>query len=151
MKLLTYLLSFAGLFFLASSLVPAVETVPGNFVNLGLWVAARMEGKEEWVTWQFDQPDRSSGVRQAFRPSDCPIVALDHNLHGLNADSRYAISDMDGQQSWTVMTGHEFMERCLQIRIEGPRRGLHHIFESRQVTRAAVLSLRPDGARYRPL
>ena len=48
-----------------------------------------------WMVWQFDRPDLSAGLVQAFRRRECPYVSAQYNLRGLEPDAHYVVSDVD--------------------------------------------------------
>ena len=72
--------------------------------------------KDVWMAWQFNQPDGSSGLVQAFRRPDCPYVSAQYKLHALESDSVYIVSDHDTGKT-RQMTGRELMNDGLTITI----------------------------------
>jgi alpha-galactosidase len=60
-----------------------------------------------WIVWQFHRPDLGEGVVQAFRRPDAPSDKLSVKLHGLVAEQRYEIENLDGGRE--VRTGAELM------------------------------------------
>jgi alpha-galactosidase len=69
-----------------------------------------------WMAWQFDRPDLSAGLIQAFRRSNCPYVSARCKLCALEPDARYIVSDLDADGP-REMTGRELMEKGLSITI----------------------------------
>jgi alpha-galactosidase len=66
------------------------------------------------MAWQFDRPDLSAGVIQAFRRRECPYVTAQFRLRGLEPDAPYVVSDLDSDQL-RQMTGRELMDKGLLI------------------------------------
>jgi alpha-galactosidase len=69
-----------------------------------------------WMAWQFDRPDRAGGLVQAFRRPNCPYVAAQYKLRGLEPDARYIVSDLDAAAPKEI-SGRELMEQGLLITI----------------------------------
>ena len=69
-----------------------------------------------WAAWQFDRPDLSAGLVQAFRRPNCPYVSAQYKLRGLEADARYVVNDLDNDRP-QEMTGRELMDKGLLIAI----------------------------------
>ncbi|MDO8303364.1 MAG: alpha-galactosidase [Sedimentisphaerales bacterium] len=50
--------------------------------------------KDVWIAWQFNSPDGSGGMIQAFRRPDSYTRTAQFSLQGLNADVSYEITDL---------------------------------------------------------
>jgi len=70
-----------------------------------------------WMAWQFDRPERSDGLIQAFRRAACKDNAIRVNLHSLEPDAVYIVADHDVAGT-TEMTGRELMETGLTIAVK---------------------------------
>lgn len=73
-------------------------------------------GRDGWMAWQFDLPGASHGMVQAFRRDKCIFEVGRLKLHGLEPDARYAILDLDTDQS-QQMTGRQLMEKGFRVTI----------------------------------
>jgi alpha-galactosidase len=71
------------------------------------------------MVWQFDRPDLTEGMVQAFRRTNSPCITAQYKLHALEPDSLYLISDLDAHQSRQI-SGQELMEKGLLITISQP-------------------------------
>jgi alpha-galactosidase len=69
-----------------------------------------------WAAWQFDRPDLSAGVVQAFRRAQCPYVTARYKLRSLEAGAFYEVTDLDTNRP-QVMSGRELLEDGLLIAI----------------------------------
>jgi len=74
---------------------------------------------DRWMAWQFDRPDLKEGMVQAFRRGGSPSEIERFKLHGLEAEARYAVINLD-VASTTEMTGRQLMEEGLSVRIPEP-------------------------------
>ncbi len=70
-----------------------------------------------WMAWQFDRPERGEGLVQAFRRSNSPLSSAQFELHGLEADARYEITNADEPGTQTL-TGRELMQKGLNISLK---------------------------------
>jgi alpha-galactosidase len=70
-----------------------------------------------WMAWQFDRPERGEGLVQAFRRSNSALNSAEFELHGLQPDARYEISNADvpGTQ---ILTGRELMQKGLIVSLK---------------------------------
>ncbi len=73
--------------------------------------------EEVWMAWQFDRPDLSGGLVQAFRRAASPMSAATFKLSGLVPDASYDVIDLDTDQSLTL-TGAQLMDPGLPVAIE---------------------------------
>jgi alpha-galactosidase len=77
------------------------------------------------MAWQFDRPDPSAslragpgeGVVQAFRRADSPYESARFQLHGLDPEARYTVTNLD-VPGRTEATGRELMEQGLRVVLE---------------------------------
>ncbi|MCH2597709.1 MAG: GH36 C-terminal domain-containing protein, partial [Pirellulales bacterium] len=79
-------------------------------------LTAYSTNNQSWMAWQFDQPDRSGGMIQAFRRDDCPFLSAQLLLQNLDPDARYVVNDYDEEQP-VEKTGRELMEQGLVVTI----------------------------------
>ena len=52
-----------------------------------------------WMAWQFDRPEAGEGMVQVFRRKDSIYMSAQLPLRGLEPDSVYTVSNVDGTQS----------------------------------------------------
>ena len=71
---------------------------------------------DAWLAWQFDMPEKSEGVVQAFRRDQCKVEITQLKLRGLESEGQYNIHNFDQEETQTL-TGEELMEKGLSIRI----------------------------------
>ena len=69
------------------------------------------------MAWQFDRPERGEGLVQAFRRSNSPLSSAELELHGLEADARYEITNAD-EPGIQTLTGRELMEKGLKVSLK---------------------------------
>jgi alpha-galactosidase len=62
-----------------------------------------------WMGWQFDLPDRGTGMIQVFRRSECIYKSADLPLHGLDPEASYRVRNLDSPEGH-VMTGRKLMD-----------------------------------------
>ena len=76
-----------------------------------------------WMAWQFDKPEDSEGVIQAFRRPQSSVVSMNFKLRGLDADGRYTLTnpDFEGDRQ---MSGRELMESGLLVTLDQPRQAV---------------------------
>ena len=72
----------------------------------------------DWIGWQFYRPETGTGFVQAFRRGESNYVMGSFPLFGLEADARYAVTDVDNPETATELTGRELMEGGLPITIK---------------------------------
>ena len=70
-----------------------------------------------WMAWQFDRSEAGEGLVQAFRRSNSITESAQLELHGLQADARYEIRNVDVSGS-QILTGRELMQRGLEISLK---------------------------------
>ncbi len=70
--------------------------------------------QDVWAAWQWHRPDLDAGVVQAFRRADCATDDVHLKLRGLDARSRYAVTDFDTGKV-TATTGRDLMTTGLHL------------------------------------
>jgi alpha-galactosidase len=70
----------------------------------------------EWMAWQFDAPERSEGIVQAFRRQDSVYTSSRFRLRGLERDATYRITDVDAGEAMTA-SGAQLMDEGLEMKI----------------------------------
>ncbi len=78
-----------------------------------------MIGKDKWVAWQFHDRKDNSGIVQAFRRDEAPLVEMVYTLRGLDKAARYEVFNEDDNTTVTY-SGEELMNG-LTIRLEKQR------------------------------
>jgi alpha-galactosidase len=75
-------------------------------------------GKDDWIAWQFNRPEQSNGVVQAFfRDENNNQVEPARNLHlrGLDSAAMYEVTDLDTGTPNTI-SGKRLMQEGLQVK-----------------------------------
>jgi hypothetical protein len=67
------------------------------------------------MAWQFDLPEAGRGMVQAFRREQSAYEAARFALRGLEADGRYAVTDLDDASQKQELTGRELLDNGLQV------------------------------------
>ena len=92
----------------------------GDFYPLAPY---RLDG-DVWMAWQFDLPEAGEGLVQAFRREGSVYEAARFKLHGLDANARYLVTDLDGDIR-SEIRGLELLEQGLPVTLKGrPAAGL---------------------------
>ena len=78
---------------------------------------------EVWMAWQFDKPEISEGVIQAFRRPESPVVSMTFKLRGLEADELYLLTNPDAKDT-QQMSGRDLAEQGLSITLNQPRQAV---------------------------
>jgi alpha-galactosidase len=89
----------------------------GDFYPLAAWSLA----KDVWVAWQYDRPELGEGLVQAFRREDSPYELARFKLRGLEAASRYWVTDLDKREAPRQFSGGELMDHGLPITLSDSR------------------------------
>jgi alpha-galactosidase len=71
---------------------------------------------DRWIAWQFDAPELTKGLVQAFRRSSNNVPSMTFKLRGLDPKATYAVHDFDASGS-TSATGSELMEKGLSVNL----------------------------------
>jgi hypothetical protein len=74
-------------------------------------------GRDAWMAWQFDVPEKGEGMLQAFRRAESPFYGLQLKLQGLDPAATYALADRDVHQKPKEYTGRQLMEQGLSVDI----------------------------------
>lgn len=96
----------------------------GDFYPLLPYSRAR----DVWMAWEFVRPEQGDGMLQVFRREECPTATACLPLRGLEAASRYRLTDLDGGQSWEA-SGQELMAPGLRLEISAPRSAKIYTFQ----------------------
>jgi alpha-galactosidase len=73
-------------------------------------------GRDEWMVWQYDRPERGEGIVQAFRQDSWEIFTKTFYLRGLNPVSQYEVTNLDLTGSVKV-SGKDIMQTGLVVEI----------------------------------
>lgn len=71
--------------------------------------------EDVWIAWQFNVPDKGTGVIQAFRRPENQDESVTLKLHQLDRNATYELSDCDSNGT-TKATGADLMEKGLTIK-----------------------------------
>ena len=71
---------------------------------------------DQWIAWQFDQPEKGEGVVQVFRRAQCAESTKTLRLRGLDPAAQYRITDFDEPGS-TKVSGRQLMGEGLNVKI----------------------------------
>jgi alpha-galactosidase len=82
----------------------------GDFYPLTAYSIA----SDVWIAWQFDRPDLSAGMVEAFRRADSPYETARFRLSALDPDADYEVQDLD-TPNVTRLTGRQLMEDGLVV------------------------------------
>ncbi|MBP5092949.1 MAG: NPCBM/NEW2 domain-containing protein [Abditibacteriota bacterium] len=77
-------------------------------------------GKEYWMAWQFDDPDKGAGVVQAFRRDEAPYYGVQLKLEAMDKDADYLLRDFD-KGPLGRFSGKALAEEGLRIELDQPR------------------------------
>jgi alpha-galactosidase len=72
---------------------------------------------DHWIAWQFDRPELSEGILQAFCRAECKDKSICLNLHALETDAVYTVTDFDVEGA-IEKTGSDLMESGLTIAVK---------------------------------
>ena len=70
----------------------------------------------EWAAWQFNRPESSDGMVEAYRRDKNEEGSKALKLRGLDAAAQYKVNDIDGGETKTV-SGKELMDTGLNVNI----------------------------------
>ena len=104
-------LDFALLKKLAAERRKVVDFMYGDFYPLTPY---NRDGAQ-WISWQFDRPDKDAGMVQAFRRSQSPYSAAVFHLRGLDTSATYSITDMDTPSKSVRVSGKKLVEEGLTV------------------------------------
>lgn len=69
------------------------------------------------LAWQYDHPENSAGLVQAFRRSDCATESIDLKLQGLDATCKYTVTNVDSPQNLHIISGNELKSTGLRVNL----------------------------------
>jgi alpha-galactosidase len=69
------------------------------------------------LAWQYDRPEQSAGLVQAFRRSDCPTDSIDLKLQGLDANRTYTITNIDDPAHSRTVLGADLTSDGLDVNL----------------------------------
>jgi hypothetical protein len=72
---------------------------------------------DAWMAWQFDVPEKGTGLVQVFRRSQSPFLALQVKLKGLDPEATYAVTDLDIHRQPTEYSGRQLLQQGLAVEI----------------------------------
>ena len=72
---------------------------------------------DAWMAWQYNRPETSAGMVQAFRRAQSPIEKVRFKLRGLDAAAQYVVRNLD-QPGELRFTGRELTEQGLPVEIK---------------------------------
>jgi alpha-galactosidase len=79
-----------------------------------------------WMGWQFDRPDRGTGMVQVFRRSESIYKTADLQLHGLDPEAEYRVRILNSPET-NVITGQQLMDVGVPVALnERPSATLIH-------------------------
>jgi len=73
-----------------------------------------------WMAWQFDDPEKGTGMIQAFRRADSVYESARFKLLGLRPEARYELKRLDEPGSRVEYTGTELMRQGFLVGITNP-------------------------------
>jgi alpha-galactosidase len=68
-----------------------------------------------WMAWQFNAPEKNSGMVQAFRRENSAFEVARFKLKGLEASAHYVVTDVDAPETSQEYSGTELMEKGLRV------------------------------------
>jgi alpha-galactosidase len=77
----------------------------------------RLDG-DVWMAWQFDLPEAGRGLVQVFRREQSAYEAARFALRGLDANGRYAVTDLDDAGRKQEYAGSELMNQGLPVALK---------------------------------
>ena len=69
------------------------------------------------MAWQFDRPEAGVGFLQAFRREKCIFEMGRLQLHGLDPEGQYEVTDLDDPGAPRLISGREITLRGLAVTI----------------------------------
>ena len=83
---------------------------------------------DTWCAMQFDRPSENDGIIQVFRRENSPYETARFSLGGINENSNYLFTDIDGGE-FTV-SGKELVKEGLKINIPDKRVAKIYLYKS---------------------
>jgi hypothetical protein len=72
----------------------------------------------KWMAWQFNSPERATGMVQAFRRAHAGESSVRLKLRGLDENATYVVTDIDQPQQARTMTGKQLGEEGLEVQVQ---------------------------------
>jgi alpha-galactosidase len=72
--------------------------------------------EKKWIAWQFDDPERNTGLVQAFRRRESNTAARILPLQGLEERAMYSLTDLDSEHT-RLVSGKDLLKQGLTITI----------------------------------
>jgi alpha-galactosidase len=72
---------------------------------------------EQWIAWQFDQPETGAGMVQAFRREKCAEAAQTFRLRGLEPTAQYTVTNFD-LDAPTTISGQDLLTKGLPLEVK---------------------------------
>jgi alpha-galactosidase len=72
----------------------------------------------DWLGWQFDRPEAAKGMVQVFRRANSAYVTAQLPLHALDANAKYAVTNVDEPDKRLEVSGKELVENGLVITMQ---------------------------------
>jgi alpha-galactosidase len=88
----------------------AIPYFAADYYPLTSWSIDR----SAWIAWQFNSPEKNSGIVEAFRRENSPFDTANFRLYGIDEDASYDVQDEDGGSTVTY-TGRELATRGLPV------------------------------------
>lgn len=104
-------LDYAALRRLVGQWRQVITNYYGDFYPLTSW----SRDNTLWMAWQFDRPETSSGLVQAFRREESCYESARFKLRGLDPAARYRVEMLDAPKSAAQFSGGELMQRGLPV------------------------------------
>jgi alpha-galactosidase len=68
-----------------------------------------------WIAWQFDQPEKGTGLVQAFRRAESFYESARFKLRGLDPNAHYRLTRLDAPAFSPEFTGGELMHQGILL------------------------------------
>ncbi|MGC8638567.1 MAG: alpha-galactosidase [Isosphaeraceae bacterium] len=72
--------------------------------------------EKNWIAWQFDRPEKGTGMVQAFRRAQSDQTSRRLKLKGLEPSAHYELIDLDRERP-TTATGESLMNEGLKVEL----------------------------------
>jgi alpha-galactosidase len=94
--------------------LPVRELFTRDYYPLSPWSL----DPNQWLAFQFHDPDRGRGVVQAFCGNEKATSSIRLRLRGLDPDQRYLVNDWDHADQTTEIDGRELMKAGLEVHLD---------------------------------
>ncbi len=75
---------------------------------------------DAWIAWQYDNPEKGTGVVHAFRRDQNQESTHSLQLRGLDRDTKYVVKNLD-EDSERTLSGAELADKGLSVELTNPR------------------------------